>query len=205
MKTVDIELKGVSPLLINRFKENDEIPTTVKKGKKDYGTPRKQAEGTAYVDEKTKVMWVPSSWITGSINTIASDYKLTGTRKSLKSVSGGAIVPCEEKIYFKEKYKLKHIEVDSRPVVIMRARIMRHRARLEKWTLRFSLEVDEEIIPVNQLNDVMTDAGRRAGLGDFRPPKGGPFGRYLISNWKVRGERVTKKAKKSVKKAKKKK
>lgn len=197
MKTVDIEIKGVSPLLINRFKEQDEIPKTMKKGKKDYGTPREQAEQTPYFDKKTQLLWVPSSWVTGTIATVASDYKLSGTRKSVKSVSGGAIIPCEEKVYFKEKYKLKDIEIDSRPVVVQRARIMRHRARLESWTLQTSVEIDDSILQPSQVHDILNDAGRRAGMGDFRPPKGGPFGRFNIVKFKVRN---AKKARKSSRK-----
>lgn len=193
MKTVTIRIEGVSALLINRFKEESELPTKITKGKKDYGSPRFQAEATAYCDAKTKNLWIPSSWITGAIKTVASDYKLSGTRKSLKSVSGGAVVPIEEKIYFKEKYKLKDVEVDSRPVVVQRARIMRHRARLENWTLEFSLEVDESIVPTDQLHEVMNDAGRRSGLGDYRPPKGGPFGRFIVSKWTVQGAKPVKK------------
>lgn len=189
MKTISITVEGISPLLINRFKEQDEIPEAMKKnGKKDYGTPRQQAEATAYCDEpreKDSKLWIPSVWITGAIATIASDYKLPGSRKSIKSVYGGAIVPLEEKLYFDEKTKLKDIEVDSRPVVIQRARIMRHRARLETWTLSFNLELDDSIIPTNSLNQLITDSGRRAGLGDYRASKGGPFGRFKIISWKV--------------------
>ncbi len=184
MITLDITVEGVSPLLINRFKEQDEIPATTKKGKKDYGTPREQAEATAYADEDTKKLWIPCSWITGSIATVASDYKLKNSKKSVKSVSGGAVVPCEEKIYFTEGYVKEDVEIDSRPAVVNRARIMRHRARLEKWSLNFQLELDDEIIPEDDLNQILTDAGRRAGLGDYRPPKGGPFGRYKITSWK---------------------
>jgi hypothetical protein len=186
MKTVELVIKGVSPLLINRFKENDEIPVTMKKaGKKDYGTPREQAEATAYQDEGTGLLWVPSSWIKGAIQTVASDYRLPGSRKSVKSVSGGAIIPLEEKLYFSEKFKINNIEVDSRPCVIQKARIMRHRARLESWSLKCVLEIEEEIIPVNDVHQMISDSGRRAGMGDYRPAKGGPFGRFLVSEWKV--------------------
>lgn len=185
MKTVECKITGVSPLLINRFKENDEQPDPIGKSKKDYGSPRKQAEQTAYRDERTKKLWIPSSWITGAIKTVASDYKLKSSRKSVKSVSGGAIFPLEEKIYFKEGYKLKDIEIDSRPVVIQRARIMRHRARLEKWSLKFNLQIDETILPVKFVHEILADAGKRAGIGDFRPQKTGPFGRFQITAWKV--------------------
>lgn len=189
MKTITVTINHIAPMLINRFKENDEIPAQMKKGgKKDYGTPREQAEATAYCDEprnKKSLLWIPSTWIMGSIATIASDYKLPGTRKSVKSVYGGAIIPTEEKLYFHEKHVLGKVEVDSRPVVIQRARIMRHRARLEEWSLTFHLELDETIIAVDSLHQILTDAGRRAGLGDFRPPKGGPFGRFKIIKWTV--------------------
>lgn len=189
MKTITITISHIAPMLINRFKENDELPVAMKKGnKKDYGTPRVQAEATAYCDEprnKKSLLWVPSTWIMGAIATIASDYKLPGTRKSVKSVYGGAIIPTDEKLYFNEKHILGKIEIDSRPVVIQKARIMRHRARLEKWSLTFNLELDETIIPADSLHQLIVDAGRRSGLGDFRPPKGGPFGRFKLTSWKV--------------------
>lgn len=189
MKTITVLIEGIAPLLVNRFKENDEIPAAMKKGgKKDYGTPRAQAELTAYCDEPRKpgsLLWVPSTWIMGSIATIASDYKLPGTRKSVKSVYGGAIIPVTEKLYFQDKHTLGKIEIDSRPVVIQKARIMRHRTRLETWKLLVDLELDDTIIPVDSLHQLLTDAGRRAGLGDFRPPRGGPFGRFKIIKWTV--------------------
>lgn len=193
MKTVQVTIQGVSPLLINRFKEQDEVVEAVKKnGKKDYGTPREQAEATAYADEprkKTSLLWIPSTWVMGAIATIASDYKIPGSRKSIKSVYGGAIVPTEEKLYFHEKHTLSKVEVDSRPVVIQRARIMRHRSRLEKWSVTCSFELDDTIIPADSMHQLLTDAGRRAGLGDFRASKGGAFGRFLIRNWKVTADK----------------
>lgn len=185
MKTVTVKIEGISPILINRFKEQDEIPTKMKKaGKKDYGTPREQATATAYQDPDGK-LWIPSAWIKGAIQTIASDYKLPGSRKSVKSVSGGAIIPTEEKLYFLEQYTIKNLEVDSRPCVIQRARIMRHRARLEKWSVKITLEIDEEIIATESVHEILSASGRRSGCGDFRPQKGGPFGRFIVSNWRV--------------------
>lgn len=184
MKTVEVEIKGTSPLLINRFKENDEHVEAVKKStKKDYGTPRQQAEATAYRDGEDGKIWIPTNWITGAIRTVASDYKLPGTRKSVKSISGGAVVPCEEKAYFTQGYELKHIEIDSRPVVIQRARIMRHRSRLENWSVKLTMQIDDEILPIEHVHSILSDAGRRAGLGDFRPQRGGPFGRFMITSW----------------------
>lgn len=183
MKTFEVTIEGVSPLLINRFKEQSEVTQTMKKaGKKDYGTPRAQAESSAYADDDGKI-WIPSSWPKGALATVASDYKLPSSRKSVKSVIGGAVIPTDEKIYFTEKYKIKNIEVDSRPCVVQRSRIMRHRARLEKWTLTFSLEIEETILGPENVREMLGDAGRRSGLGDYRPSKGGPFGRFQVISW----------------------
>lgn len=186
MKTINVKIEGVTPLLINRFKEVDEQPEAIaKRGKKDYGTPRHQAELTAYKDEASQKLWVPSTWISGALTNVSSDYKAVSSKKSLKSIIGGTVTPTEEKLYFCEGYHLKDIEVDSRPVVIQRARVMKHRARLEKWSLAFSLQLDDTLIEAPRLHELLTDAGRRSGLGDFRPPKGGPFGKFNIVSWEV--------------------
>lgn len=185
MKTITITIEGTSPILINRFKEQDEVPVKMKKaGKKDYGTSREQAEQTAYADPDGKI-WIPSSWVKGALTTVSSDYKLPASRKSVKSIIGGAVIPVDEKIYFNEKYKIKDIEVDSRPCVIQRARIMRHRAKLEKWSMTFNLELEEDLIDTENLHEMITAAGRRAGMGDFRPQRGGPFGRFVVTNFKT--------------------
>lgn len=184
MKTFKVEIEGVSPLLINRFKEQSEVPQKMKKaGKKDYGTPREQAESSAYAEDDGRV-WIPSSWPKGALSTVASDYKLPSSRKSVKSVIGGAVIPVEEKIFFKGGLTLKNIEIDSRPCVVQRARIMRYRARVEKWKLQFSLQIEDSILEPSNVHEMLSDAGRRAGIGDYRPSKGGPFGRFHVTGWK---------------------
>lgn len=185
MKTFEAVIKGVSPLLINRFSEQSEVPQKMKKsGKRDYGTPREQAEKTVYCDEKTEECWVPGTWIKGTLSTVASDYKLPSSRKSVKSVIGGAVLISQEKIYFVEGYKKKNIEIDSRPCVVQRARVMRHRARFETWTLEFHLEIEDTILDPANVHEMLNDAGRRSGIGDFRAQKGGPFGRFQLVKWR---------------------
>jgi len=114
---------------------------------------------------------------------ISSDYKLPSSRKSVKSVIGGAVIPLDEKIYFEEKYKVPDCEIDSRPCVIQRARLMRHRGRFEKWTLSIALQIETDILDEDNVHQMIVDAGRRAGIGDFRPQRGGPFGRFRVVSW----------------------
>lgn len=186
MKTIEIEIQGISPLLMNRFHEENEITKKMrKKEKKDYGSSREQAEKASYFDDSTKFLFIPSEWIKGTLKSVSSDFKLPSSRKSVKSIIGGAVIPLEEKIYFKEQYKLKDIEIDSRPVVIQRARIMKHRPKLEKWNLLFNLMFDDSLLDESSIHEMLSESGRRSGIGDYRPQKGGPFGRFQITKWKV--------------------
>jgi len=103
-------------------------------------------------------------------------------------VSSGAVRLTDERLFFDEAFTIADIEVDSRPAVVQRARIMRHRARLENWTLSFAVEVEEDILPLDQVHEILNDAGKRAGLGDYRVEKGGPFGRFQVVAWSVMSE-----------------
>ena len=81
----------------------------------------------------------------------------------------------------------KVFEVDSRSVVIPSTggRIMKHRARLDKWGLTFILQYDPEMFSEDIVRKLVDDAGRRVGLGDYRPDRKGPFGKFCVVKWKI--------------------
>jgi hypothetical protein len=63
---------------------------------------------------------------------------------------------------------------------------VRSRPRLEKWALKFTLLLadDMEAAARSILRSIFEEAGRRKGIGDFRVGRGGPFGKFVISDWK---------------------
>lgn len=63
-------------------------------------------------------------------------------------------------------------------VVVQRSRILRTRARFDEWSCTFRVEVDEELVDQEQLEGWLDIAGRRIGLGDWRPEKSGHYGRF---------------------------
>ena len=69
-----------------------------------------------------------------------------------------------------------------------KGRIMRHRPRLNQWAMEFALEIDEDMINSQTVHQLLSEGGSKIGLGDFRPDKGGPFGRFLVVNWAVLAE-----------------
>src|SRR5690606_17610249 len=84
-------------------------------------------------------------------------------------------------------FNTKDFEVDSRSVVIPSTggRVMQHRPRLDDWELSFTLDIDEEMFSEKTVRLLVSDAGRKIGLGDYRPQRKGPFGRFSLTGWEV--------------------
>jgi len=73
--------------------------------------------------------------------------------------------------------------IDERPVVIGTSRVMRARPRYEKWACEVPLDYDEEAISPDILVEMLNIAGTSIGVGDYRPAKGGWFGRFVCTGW----------------------
>ena len=65
-------------------------------------------------------------------------------------------------------------------VVVQRSRILRTRAKFDAWGVTFTIEVDPELCDKEQLLNWIDIAGRRIGLGDWRPEKSGHYGRFGV-------------------------
>ena len=66
-------------------------------------------------------------------------------------------------------------------VVVQRQRILRTRAMFElPWACRYTLDCDDELVDKTQLETWLDIAGRRIGLGDWRPEKSGDYGRFEV-------------------------
>lgn len=185
MRTVKIEIEGVTPLLMNRFTEDIEVKISAGVSGSiigNKGTPREQAAKTAYMDNNGK-LYVPGPNVFRSIIE-AGKYHKAGknkvtTQKSSMVPAGLSmreiILPLETTVF----------EVDSRSVVIPSTggRIMKHRARLDEWKVKFTLDIDDSMFCLSFVRLLVDDAGRRVGLGDYRPDRKGPFGKFVVINW----------------------
>jgi len=61
------------------------------------------------------------------------------------------------------------------------------RPRFDEWSFDVSFLVDEAEINPTVVREVLRVAGKFVGLGDFRPAKRGPFGRFRVVNWEELG------------------
>jgi hypothetical protein len=182
---VNVTIQGITPLLMNRFTEENEVAVSSGtrasiKGSK--GTPREQAEKKAYRD-KDGLLYIPGPNIFSCLVAAGTFHKAgrvkVTTQKSSLVPAGLNIVELVCSL------GTKVWEVDSRSVVIPATggRIMAHRPRLDEWSTSFTLDVDEEMFAPNFVRLLVDDAGKKVGLGDYRPSRKGPFGRFVVSSW----------------------
>jgi hypothetical protein len=51
------------------------------------------------------------------------------------------------------------------------------------------MDLEEQELGVKLLRSIVDAAGKRSGLGDFRPSTKGPFGKYVVSSWNIEGSK----------------
>lgn len=191
MARIAVTIKGISPLLMNRFTEENEI--AVSKGrssstKAKKGTPREQADPKAYrLEDGT--LYIPGTNIFASIIQGGTFFKLG---KSKVTTQKSSLIPAGiimETVNC--SLNTKDFEVDSRRVVIPATggAIMAHRPRLDDWEGSFSLLVDDEMFEPDFVREIIDAAGSKVGLGDYRPQRKGPFGRFVVTKWLVENDK----------------
>lgn len=70
--------------------------------------------------------------------------------------------------------------IDRKPVVVGKARVLRCRPMFNPWGMKVALDIDTAIITPEHVLDALRLAGRTVGVGDYRPEKGGGFGRFTV-------------------------
>jgi hypothetical protein len=174
-----IEITGNTPLLMNRFNIDEQQAKVKDKNL----TPRETAKKVCYEDEQGRLFY-PTTNIYACLIEAGKFHKdgkvkVTTARSSL--IPAGIMI-CGETIYFKEP---KTWEVDSRAVVVPSTggRIVCHRPRLDTWCLEFTLILDVKMFSPKFVRILVDDAGKKVGLGDYRPARKGIYGRFDVTNW----------------------
>lgn len=177
MEKVSVRIEGISPLLQHRYPLEDSGNKSKTKNTKQTQDDVKKAlyqhnDGTIYE---------PSTHILGTLQNAGAKFQIQGQGKSTfrKIVGSGAVIIDPDAI----PHEMQNYEIDVRPVVIKKARIPRSRPMFRKWALSFVIEYDEEDLPKTVLKELLDYAGRRVGIGDFRPACGGPFGKFMVTKF----------------------
>lgn len=185
MKKINVTIEGTSPLLMNRY--NVEAELARQKGKRINKTydPKEEAEKAAYFSTKGKrELIIPSGIIYAALLNASSFHKIG--RRSAKSILAGSLRIQDLNGGEEISLGTDKFEIDTRPVVIQRARVLKSRARLDKWKATFEITFNEDLIADAEIiKTVLKEAGLRIGLMDFRPAKSGWYGCFAVTGWKA--------------------
>lgn len=193
IEEIGITIEGTTPLLCNRF--TDEAAMSASSGNRssaigEKGTPREQAEKKLYVGQDGKCV-IPQPNLFRCIIDAGKYFK---AGKSKVTTVKSSLIPSCVDIRCVE-IPIRHAdpwEVDTRAVRIPSTggRILCHRPSFNDWSLDFTVYLDTEIMTVKLLREIIDAAGKRIGLGDFRPDCKGPFGKFVVTKWVVESQRV---------------
>jgi len=177
-KKIKVTIVGETPLLMHRMN----IETYKQSGKTKIPTPEAEAKSYVYMNEQG--LYMPSVNLHRTIWNAAKIYKVGGRSIAPFIMGSMRIEPLEISLGTK-KY-----EVDVRPAVVQRSRVLRARPLIRNWKMTFTIFYLEGDLPSNfsdMIRDIISDAGHRVGIGDFRPATSGAFGRFKIENFEVCG------------------
>lgn len=187
MKQIIVTIEGISPLLVHSFTDAAQQDAT--KGSRtaivggDKGTPMEQAEGVLYKGNDGEPI-IPSPNLFRCIIDAGKYFK---SGKSKVTTQKSSMIPACLSI-LELLIPIEHREpwtVDARPVRIPSTggRILRYRPCFNDWRLTFTLEIDTEMLAPKLAREILDAAGKRVGLGDFRPDCKGPFGKFVVVSW----------------------
>ena len=187
---IRITIEGTTPLMCNRF--TDEAAMSATSGNRvsmvgDRGSPREQAEKKLYRargDSDQLIIPGPNMFrciIDAGIFFKAGKSKITTQKTSILSYAF-AIEEAEIPIVSRDGW-----DVDTRAVRIPSTggRILAHRPSFNDWRLTFTVDLDTEVIGIKLFREIVDAAGKKIGLGDFRPATKGPYGRFVVTTWEV--------------------
>lgn len=186
---ISIGITGITPLLMHRFGDDAALAATSSTRSSmsaaDRGTPREQAEAFIY-RSPDNVIALPSSNVLrsfvdgGKFHKVGKKQVTTNTESMMYACV--AIDELDLPVIYTDDWS-----VDVRPVVVpaTKGRILRYRPRFDVWSLNCTVDLDTSIMTPVLLRAVIDDAGKRVGLGDYRPARKGPFGRYRVDKYDI--------------------
>jgi len=176
---ITFSIKGTSPLIMHAWSQKAlagiRDPQGRKKLPKTKRDPKAEGEAAAHVTADGKY-GIPAGAIKKClINAAHKDY---GIEKTL--VRKSVFVLC------KDENNIIEIKSDE-PVIredIVRIGInqtdLRYRPEFRNWSAVITLEVDYEILNENDIINLAERAGFGVGLLEWRPEKGGDWGRFEV-------------------------
>lgn len=195
MVAVYVTITGVSPMLQNPMTSEtldmliDRTPG--KKGGAKIGTQKthQQIAADRLCKGPNGEKGVPMEWLFASL--VEAGRQVVYNKTTKLSTADSSKVPAL--IAIQDEFLPFANQADDSWVVDKRRGVLAAtdvavgilRPKFPDWSFDAIIEVDCSLIDINKIRELFDTAGRFCGLGDFRPNKRGPFGRFRITAWEV--------------------
>lgn len=186
---IEIRIEGTTALICNKFTdaaaEASSSGTRGSSAAGERGTPLEIAKGKLYIG-LNGLATIPQPNLFRCLIEGGRFHKIGKTQ--VTTARSSMLFACLE--IEGAEIPIDHLEpwrVDTRAVRIPSTggRILAHRPMFDDWALNFTADLDTSILGPKLLRQIIDDAGKRVGLGDFRPATKGPFGKFIVSRWQA--------------------
>ena len=178
MKKIKVSVEGISPLLMNRFRD---IDIEGKSKKRTGALLEKVLEDKLYLFENKP--YIPSIYFRNCIVEASKQFKITGKGKSTYSKLVGSTVDISPDVIL---INGEYVEFRVAAVNPMTSgRMMVSRPKFDNWKCEFSIILNDDSVPAEVMNELLEHAGRYVGIGDWRPNKKGMYGKFMITSFQM--------------------
>ena len=177
---ITLSVKGLSPLITHSWSEKAirqmrEKHAGKKTKERDIRNPKEEFEAASYRTENgdygIPAMMIKAAMITAAHKDLGLEKTLLRKAVFLHCADTGNILPL--------KYRERVMREDT--VRIGRgATDLRYRPEYRGWSVEISFTFDADLLQVDDIVNLLNRAGFGCGLGDWRPEKGGEFGRFEV-------------------------
>lgn len=152
-------------------------------GTKHIPSPEEEAAGKIYKTDDG-ILFVPAIAFKASCVNALKGKRIgkVGAPGRFKSAVFPADVQCPL-FHPKTKKPLKanQYNIHTTRCVIKTAGVLRSRPEIKQWATKVAFEYEDDLIGVDVIKEAFEIAGRIVGVGDWRPERGGPHGRFTVT------------------------
>ena len=185
--SIQIECTGISPILMHSDRASDPLSREAqwlseisgKRGKTEADLvelARREFHCSLYLD--------PAGRPTIPVDNVHSCFYAAAKRRKEGPMFSGSFTVSNARFQYEGPddadalWEAQETFVDRRSVKVGTSRVIRTRAIFPAWSLEITAEHDADVADLFNIRQWAEIAGTRIGLGDYRPQRGGLFGRF---------------------------
>ena len=189
MKRLEIKIEGTRPMLLHNGQMVDPLNPFSKELKKISGKRNKTEEDhekMSQIEFRAGLYWRDDIGVHMPADNLQAMF-LSAAKKTREGPKcNGIMIDDDMPIRFKNSTSLKKLEKDEsmyfrKACRVQTQKIMRTRPMVPAgWTGTIVMDIDEEDVDVDDIKNFAQTAGKRIGMGDWRPQKNGGFGKFQV-------------------------